>query len=192
MSLDLFPAELVRARHVNCAAPGMEPGAVFSACGRRRYLLCRHVGSGSRIACFAMLNPSVADAVHNDNTIARCIGFAQLWGCGWLVVVNLFPWISTDPLALYKAPEQLLDPKNRDYFVRAAHAAHDSGGPVVCAWGAHGGLIDQDLVALAWLRRDGIPAQCLGTTADGYPRHPGRIAYTTPLDPYPGRGRQGG
>ncbi len=180
---DLFPAEL------EATTRGLYPGAVLSNDRRRRYSLTRYIGPGAKIALFWMVNPSYADESRNDNTVAKCTEFARLWGCGWLSVVNLFSWISTDPMGLYLAADPV-GPENAEHCLRAARAAHESGGPVVCAWGSHGAYRDQDLAAIRWLKRERIPAACLGTTCEGHPRHPGRIAYTTTLEPF--KGRSGG
>ena len=56
---------------------------------------------------FIMLNPSTADETANDPTIRRCIGFASLWGFRHLVIGNLFALRSTDPQALYTAPDPI-------------------------------------------------------------------------------------
>jgi hypothetical protein len=172
-------------------AADVEPGAIFSPDRKRRYVLARQVGAGERVACFVMLNPSRADEERNDLTVAKCCEFARTWQCGYVVVVNLVPWISTDPLGLYLLREHdvISDrEENKRYVVQAAHAAVKSGGPVVCAWGAHGHYLDQDLLVLRWLEDAKCAAQCLGTTVEGYPRHPGRIAYATALEPYPTAG----
>lgn len=53
--------------------------ASLSACGKYRYTLGRAWGLGVREQCamsFVMLNPSTADAEHDDPTIRRCIHFA--------------------------------------------------------------------------------------------------------------------
>ena len=66
-------------------APALENNAVFSACGRYRYVLTRQVSAGTRPATFILLNPSTADATKDDPTIRRCVGFARRWGCAaWL------------------------------------------------------------------------------------------------------------
>lgn len=187
MSEDLFRGSLARAKRA-ALAEHLAPGAIFSPDRKRRYVLARQVGAGEKIAAFVMLNPSKAGEDQNDNTVTKCCEFARLWGCGWLLAVNLVPWVSTDPLGLYILDqfEVLADREaNRMYVLRAARAAAESGGPVVCAWGTHGCYLDSDLCALSWLRAERIAARCLGSTCEGYPRHPGRIAYATPLEPYP-------
>lgn len=164
--------------------------AVLSACLEYRYRLSRVVSAKPRTACFIMLNPSTADAHKDDNTIRRCMSFARSWDCGTLVVVNLFAYRSTDPYGLLRVADPI-GPKNMDYLLGAACNAHVSGGPVVCAWGAHGSLRGQDRAVLDRLRSLEIPAQCLGITAEGFPKHPLYLANDTGLTPYSGRPLKG-
>jgi hypothetical protein len=94
--------------------------AEISECGRYRWWLRRswqlwddktgeHV-RGKGVCCFVMLNPSTADAMQDDPTIRRCIGFARSWGYDTLCVRNLFPWRATDPKDLRR------DERNADIF----------------------------------------------------------------------------
>lgn len=160
--------------------------AIFSACGLYRYRLTRQLGAQPRIACFVMLNPSTADAAKDDATVRRCIGFARDMGCGGLIVANLFALRATDPWELSIAADPV-GPKNMDYLLGAACRAHESGGLVVCAWGVHGRLQDQDAKVTARLVELRISLQCLGTTAEGFARHPLYLAKDTALQPYHGR-----
>lgn len=165
--------------------------AVISECEQYRYRLTRFLGTGRRIACVVMLNPSTADATEDDRTIRRCIGFARDWGCGQLFVANLFGFRSTDPYYITVAPDPV-GPRNNDYLISAACRAHESGGPVVAAWGVHGGYRDQDRVVFSLLTQTlGIPVKCLGTTAAGFPCHPLYLAKDTPLQPFNGRPLKG-
>jgi hypothetical protein len=78
----------------------MKGSAVFDETGSYRYLLGREwEGTGEAVG-FIMLNPSTADAMTNDPTIRRCIGFARAWGYGSLWVGNLFAYRSRDPKRL--------------------------------------------------------------------------------------------
>lgn len=59
---------------------GRGVGAVISPDGLYRYRLTRNVGApGSKgvTACVLMINPSTADAMQDDATIRRLIGFAE-------------------------------------------------------------------------------------------------------------------
>jgi hypothetical protein len=159
----------------------LERNAVISACGRYRYLLTRHVGTGPRGAIFIMLNPSTADATIDDPTIRRCIGFARQWGCGRLAVLNVFAIRATNPADLKRA-EDPVGPENKDWFDRTLPSAHE--GPVVCAWGVHGKHMDQDLAVLGWLASYGIKPLALGSTRDGHPRHPLFLPKTVDLAPF--------
>lgn len=166
--------------------------AVFSECLAYRYRLTRSIGASDRIANFIQLNPSTANAEKNDPTIRRDIGFARQWGCGELIVSNLFAWRATEPWDLLRAAEPI-GPGNLDYVIGAASRAHESGGVVVAAWGTHGGHKDQDRLVMSVLTRTlGIPVQCLGTTAEGFPRHTLYLPKETALEPYAGRPLNGG
>ena len=74
--------------------------AGFSRCGRYRYWLRRRWNGDLPQCTFIGLNPSTADARTNDPTLRRCINFADQWGYGSLLLVNLFALRSTDPRAL--------------------------------------------------------------------------------------------
>ena len=161
--------------------------ALVSACGQYRYRLTREVGPWPRIALFIMLNPSTADASNDDPTVRRCIGYAQRWSCGLLFVENLFAFRATDPryITVVRDP---VGPKNNDRIAGAACRAHESGGVVVAAWGTHGAHLERDRFVLSLLTHTlGIPVMCLGTTAEGFPRHPLYLTRETALEPYKGR-----
>jgi hypothetical protein len=158
--------------------------AVISACGRYRYLLTRRVGPGMRTATFVMLNPSTADAANDDPTIRRCIGFARRWGCGRLVVLNLFAVRATAPADMKRVADPV-GPENEAWFDRTL--ADRGDGPVVCAWGVHGRHRGQDGVVLGWLDGLGISPLCLGSTRGGHPRHP--LYLPGGVEPVPFAGR---
>lgn len=83
-----------------------ERGADVSADGLHRYSLWRHWDpSKKRRATWVMLNPSTADAMQDDPTIRKCIGFTKrLTGdFGGIVVVNLFAYRATEPRELVMA-----------------------------------------------------------------------------------------
>ena len=140
--------------------------AVFDATHAYRYRLSRVWDSALPTACFIMLNPSVADALVDDPTIRRCIGFARTWGYGALDVVNLFAYRATEPRVLAEVADPV-GPMNDAHILRAL------GGSalVVVAWGCHGSLRGRadDVAALLGVREH---VHHLGWTRDGQPRHP--------------------
>jgi len=158
--------------------------AVFSRCERYRYHLTRSWGPGPR-ACFVMLNPSTATAEVDDPTIRKCIGFARRWGCGSIDVVNLWAIRSTDPAGVLAVDEPVGVGNDA-----AIEAAVERSTIVVFAWGAH---VNGLLKRVGWQRvhqvREmvahlGVRAHCLGTSADGSPRHPLYVPYETDLVPW--------
>jgi hypothetical protein len=164
--------------------------AVFSSCGRYRYRLTRqwHVGDVS-VCAWLMLNPSKADADHDDMTIAKASGFSQRWGFGGLVVVNMFGLVSTNPKIML-TDDDPVGPEN-DAHLRSVLRDTPAVGRIVCAWGnlpwrdngktTYWGRVDSWARELKRDRR----AMCLGrTTTTGEPRHPSRLGYATEVEPF--------
>lgn len=167
--------------------------AVLSNDGHYRFRLTRKVGERDRTCCFIMLNPSTADHEADDPTIRRCMGFAKAWGCDVLHVVNLFGWRTSDPDELEKLSR---DPRqidiegareNKHYIAHSAGIAQQTRGPVVCAWGTHGRLVDGDLRVLKLLREHHIAPVALKVTKHGDPSHPLYLSKTLVPAPYVGR-----
>jgi len=144
--------------------------AHISECGLYRYSLTRIWDTRPhRVANFIMLNPSTADADVDDRTIRRCIGFAKSFGCGRLVVTNLFAFRTKDPKELFKADDPI-GPHNDPL----SHALmyQRRGGFVVAAWGNNGTYRGRakEVVTCAPL---GLRLHCLKINkATGQPAHP--------------------
>jgi len=157
--------------------------ASFSRDGRYRYRLHRRWAHGPRVA-WVMLNPSTADATHDDPTIRRCIGFSQRWGFGALTVVNLFAWRATSPDALRRVDDPV-GPRTAA-TLREVTSAVDG---VVAAWGN----VHPDLAARVEALRASLPAAawCLGLTSRGEPRHPLYVPGNTRPIPFEPLARQG-
>jgi hypothetical protein len=117
-----------------------------------------------------LLNPSVADALRDDPTLARCMARARGWGFGALRMVNLFAWRATDPAALPGA-EDPVGPENDAALLRGARWAD----MILCGWGAGGVLAGRDAAVLRLLGRRRL--WHLGLTAGGQPRHPLYVGY---------------
>ena len=108
----------------------MHRTALFSPCRTFRYRLGRRWSDGSALA-FVQLNPSTANETADDQTVRRCIHFAQRDGYGGLEGVNLYAYVSTDPEDLRRAGYPV-GPGN-DLHIAAAARECDR---VVLAWGA--------------------------------------------------------
>lgn len=142
-------------------------GAVFSPCRTWRYRLWRTWNPGKSYAMFLMLNPSTADELTNDPTVARCQQYALRWGYGGLYVCNLFAYRATDPDDMKTAPDPV-GPENDSAILETAMAA----GAVVCAWGNHGAYQNRAAVVVDILRQSGVTLRCLRVTKAGAPQHP--------------------
>lgn len=162
MNAGLVVVETVDTLFGSAATATLSPDGVY------RYALTR-TWDARPMAMFVMLNPSTADAMADDPTIRRCVGFATRWGCGGVVVVNLFALRSTDPSVLWDHPDPVGPDNDR---VIADQLGDHTGGPVVAAWGAHGLLADRDRTVTEQIRGLGRDLLCLGVTKQGLPRHP--------------------
>ncbi len=140
-------------------------GACFDPTGLYRYSLWREWDATAPRVGFVMLNPSRADAVVNDPTIRRCMGFARSWGYGSLEVMNLFAYRTTDPKSLSLVAEPI-GTENDAHLVRLTQRTER----IIVAWGNWGRLQGRDRQVLQLLSAASL--HCLGTTKLGQPRHP--------------------
>jgi hypothetical protein len=126
-----------------------------------------------------MLNPSVADANYDDHTIRRCIGYADMWGYGGLIVANLFAFIATDPKNLLAATDPI-GPENNEWI----RHLDDRAALTVCAWGNHGAHLDRHKTVLGMLKNP----HALIVTKKGFPGHPARLSRLAYPEPYEFKG----
>lgn len=151
----------------------VERDAKISADGLYRYWLSRKIRAtrpGVFLAgrlVFIMLNPSTADAKIDDHTIRRCMGFAYLFSCEEVVVVNLFALRSRDPKKLKKV-EDPIGPENDNWIIEQTRDAVD----VIAAWGGLGRFMGRDKKVISMLRGAGKLVYHLGQNDDGSPKHP--------------------
>ncbi|UZD60677.1 DUF1643 domain-containing protein [Shewanella algae] len=152
--------------------------AVISPCQLYRYALTRVWDPEKPYVTFIGLNPSTADATINDPTIRRCIGFAERWGYGGLVMVNLFAYRATDPSVMMAATDPV--GVNNDEWLKSLA---DAAGTVVAAWGNHGAFMQRSSKV-----RELIPnLHYLKLNSSGEPAHPLYLKATLepePLGPY--------
>lgn len=160
---------------MSSALPGLSRGTALVE-GEYRYYLTRRWGPGLGVT-WVMLNPSTADADRDDPTLRKIVAFTRAWGYGALAVVNLFAYRTPYPDQLALAGDPVGPENDRwvEHHVRAAAL-------VVAAWGGNERAPARAADLLP--RIEGVPLHCLGTTKDGAPRHPGRLAYATTLTPW--------
>lgn len=160
------------------------PSAIVSLDGAYRYWLERERLDGTGTCGFVMLNPSTADAVTDDATIRRCMGFVERWGYRRLVVANLFAYRAREPSALSEVDDPVGGPDTATYLLRLA----EQSSRVVAAWGAHAPAERAREVTdllLGWAPAYGLELCCLGVTSKGAPKHPLRLAADTLPVPWP-------
>lgn len=148
-------------------------GAIFSADRLYRYVLWRRWEIAPTLVVVG-LNPSTADESANDPTIRRCIDFAKTWGCGGLVMLNLYGLRSTDPKGLLGVADPVGPDNDRWLEYCTSRAAIR-----LAAWGAS--KQPQAARAQHVITTFG-PFHCLGRTKAGHPRHPLYVKGDTPRE----------
>lgn len=131
-------------------------------------------------------NPSDADDIEDDNTVAKVYSFARREGANGLVMVNPHPGISTDPDEL----GNVLLPYGCDdeNWTAIDGALCENAVAVVAGWGKvlDGLASKRDRIErVKRIAADvGVRLMCFGTNKDGSPKHPLYLKGTTPLVPY--------
>ena len=156
--------------------------AILSSCGTYRMRLERGIDPllGGPVAALCGVNPSTADAVLNDATIRKDMGFARRLGWSRIIKINKFAYRATDVRKLASAVDPV-GPEN-DAHLRQAMIDADI---VVACWGPLAKLPPRlrsrwrGVVAIA--NDVGKPLHCFGTAKDGQPLHTLMLAYATPL-----------
>lgn len=137
-----------------------------------RYFLRRPAGlldQDKPVIAFILLNPSTADELKDDPTVAKCRRYAAGWGFGEVIVLNAFAYRATDPKNMRAHPDPV-GPENDATVLATATAVHELGGTLLCGWGTHGAHLDrsaqlQDLLAH-------FPLNAFTLTKHGEPGHP--------------------
>lgn len=151
--------------------------------GPFRFELIRAWGSGPRLA-IAGCNPSYADGKRDDPTMWRGMSFAYRLGFGSLVMVNIYPLITPSLAELRRWRESwshggsLRRSEGAEAWSINCHAvANALAGcrAYLAAWG--NGIDPRDFfiwrTTVEELMRRAAPIHwsCLGTNADGSPKH---------------------
>jgi len=141
--------------------------ATLSPCKQYRFQLERSWGkpvTRNSTVGFIGLNPSTADATHDDPTIRKCIAYAQAWHFKKLIMVNLFAWRATNPNELLETnhPVGALNDKYVDAALKQCRL-------VVACWGEYGTILNRsDDLRTRYPKR----LMCLSTNQSGEPTHP--------------------
>lgn len=173
--------------------------ATISQCDQYRWTLSRTWRAGPHV-CFCGLNPSTADHVTDDPTVRRWMHFAHSWGYGGFVAVNLYPFRTPQVAACKRWANW--ENNGPDWYARDRHWENERvvaaearrADKFVACWGASAwddAYIDHVLDQV----REEEPFSsiyCLGTTADGSPKHPmARGRHRIPNDVQPMIWREG-
>lgn len=164
----LTPADVDAARWELCGDPERSWAAYGGAMRMYRFALGRTWDVAKPSALWILLNPATADHDSDDRTTLRLTVYAESWGYGGFVVVNLFALRSTDPKRLRYAADPV-GPGNDDVVLRAATLA---GSDPVCGWGNQGAFRGRAQAVTEMLAKDGVTLTALAVTALGNPTHP--------------------
>jgi hypothetical protein len=152
--------------------------AIFSPDRKYRYLLSRTWDDSKPSIMVIGLNPSTADEKLDDPTIKRCIAFAQSFGFGELIMVNLFGYRSTDPKAL-KFVWYPIGPDNNEYIIEFSNKVEK----IILAWGNYGNLQNRCHSILKILPKDKLFV--FGYNAQTHqPKHPLYLPKEAQLIPF--------
>lgn len=147
--------------------------------GNYRYWLTRNWGNSSNRVTFVGLNPSTADAMQDDPTIRKCIGFAKRFRFGSLLMLNLFAFRATDPKQLALTTDPVGD---REHFWNG-FAQVKRGEIVICSWGAKEvqGYLSWPAKVMHVLAERGAMTRAIQLNRNGSPKHPLYAAYSRQL-----------
>jgi hypothetical protein len=150
---------------------GVKGKAIFGGPGDcYRYRLSRTWDEQKPHAMFVMMNPSTADPLVDDPTVAKCGRFARAWGYGGIYVGNTFAYRATDKKHLRLVADPI-GPDNDKHLVAMAKASHI----VVFAYGqpGHRSLAPRgQMVASLLMKKAGITPHILKLSKGGIPTHP--------------------
>jgi hypothetical protein len=144
----------------------MTKSAIFSECGKYRYLLSRDWSDGKIAMCIG-LNPSNANAEKDDPTIRILIRTLKYLDFGGLRMVNLYAYISPKPSKLF----EVADPQglNDEWLITTAHGCQE----IIFCWGQFKNIDYQ-----ARKVTEMFPSvKCFGKNKNGTPLHPMAIMW---------------
>jgi hypothetical protein len=132
------------------------------------------------------MNPSDACEAFDDPTIGNVCEFGRRAGANGIVMVNVTPEITKFPHEL--GTKLMPDGTDEQQWAAIAAAMKENAVHVLAAWGKWPRNLsswhDRLAKTCAIAKATGRDLMCLGTNKDGSPRHPSRLAYSTPIVPW--------
>jgi hypothetical protein len=123
------------------------------------------------------LNPSTADEIILDQTLATVCRYSRKWGFTEVVMLNLFAFRATDPCDLKDATDPV-GPDNDKHLLKEVRKVDR----VIACWGDHGRFLGRDRQVADLL---GVSFNCLSRNRTGAPHHP--LYLTSRINPKPFR-----
>jgi hypothetical protein len=153
---------------------------IFSPDRAYRYVLrhrCADITSEipTRIAWIG-LNPSTADEVTLDQTLAAVCRYSRKWGFTEAVMLNLFAFRATDPRDLKGATDPIGPDNDKHLLAEVCNVDR-----VIACWGDHGRFLGRDRQVSDLL---GVSFQCLRRNRTGAPHHPLYLKSRTKPKPF--------
>ncbi|WP_217528162.1 DUF1643 domain-containing protein [Vibrio cholerae] len=139
-----------------------------SSCGKFRFLLTKYWEAKSETkprGLFICENPSIADELKYDQTLANITTLAVMWGWSGFELVNVHPSYSSDPKKIQ--PSQEAEEINSK-FIDKAVARHSL---IVIATGK-GHIRVVNKIIKNYPKKKYL---CIANNADGSGRHPSRL-----------------
>lgn len=147
-----------------------------------RYWLLRIWNPALPLYALIGSNPSTADESKDDHTIRKEIGFGEKLGFGGLLKLNVGAFRATEP-KVWAAASDPFGPANTVEHLQG-YLVKFSPTLVVAAWGRPCLSCDRGRSRAYTVKRFIVGMKCWGRNADGSPRHPLMLPYTTELEPF--------
>lgn len=138
--------------------------AIFSVCGRYRYILSRHWDDSKPKIIMIGLNPSTANADVDDPTIKNVRRICANNGFGGFFMMNLFALITPHPEVLSDSD----DPVGENDLYLAS--MRDATEHVCFCWGNFGYEFIKQRIEI--VEQMFPKAVCVGINKNGSPKHP--------------------
>lgn len=146
--------------------------AYFSADKKYRFYLYREWQARLGTALLIGLNPSTANDDADDPTINKLYSIVGAGGFGAFYMMNLFPFVSSDPALIQKTELDI-----NDEFLRSISFTTSA---VVFCWGNFNAVGNRDLQMMKLFPN----AYCFGKNKNGSPKHPLYLKYDSKLIKY--------